>query len=462
MSSVTTSSVATRGRAPATVPTIPTGARGGVPVGLDSWEPDAGLAEVLAGIDVDRISPHDRVTVLRAAQRMVSHYQALLYGAMVAVRDAYRAEDPDVPDEECRDGAATEIAAALHLTRAAAREELSTAEVLTADLPRLGEALAAGRLDLRRCRVAIEETWHLSGEVARRVVDRVAEEAETLTTGQLRARLRRLCLEADADGEAERIRETVEGRRLYTGPSTGGAADLLVLDVPPEAAQAASDRVDRLARRLGLVPGETRTLDQLRADVALDLLCHGETPRTADARIRPILELHVDLATLAGLDDRPAELAGWGPVAADLARRVAADASRIGYTVTHPDSGEIIHTGSTRRRPTTDQTRLVRARQPRCVFPGCRMPAFRCDLDHRTPYADGGATCECNLYPLCRFHHRIRHRHGWRYTPAPRWDLTWTSPLGHTYRTSPTRDRHPPDPSASGPLPGLNPAVVRE
>ncbi|GAA4695216.1 HNH endonuclease signature motif containing protein [Nocardioides nanhaiensis] len=45
---------------------------------------------------------------------------------------------------------------------------------------------------------------------------------------------------------------------------------------------------------------------------------------------------------------------------------------------------------------------------PRCVYPHCNRPADRCDCDHMQPFEQGGATCTCNLAPLCRRHHRFK------------------------------------------------------
>jgi len=50
----------------------------------------------------------------------------------------------------------------------------------------------------------------------------------------------------------------------------------------------------------------------------------------------------------------------------------------------------------------------VRWTDPRCVYPHCNRPADRCDCDHTQPYEQGGATCTCNLAPLCRRHHRFK------------------------------------------------------
>jgi hypothetical protein len=42
------------------------------------------------------------------------------------------------------------------------------------------------------------------------------------------------------------------------------------------------------------------------------------------------------------------------------------------------------------------------------VFPGCRRPARRTDLDHRTPWPRGSTSAD-NLQCLCRHHHRAKH-----------------------------------------------------
>ena len=67
------------------------------------------------------------------------------------------------------------------------------------------------------------------------------------------------------------------------------------------------------------------------------------------------IEVRVGLATLLGLDERPAEIAGLGPVLADVARRVAARQLRGAewrFAVTDSD-GYLVLGGITRQRPTT-------------------------------------------------------------------------------------------------------------
>ena len=402
---------------------------------LDAIEPGLVLAAFLARIDVERCSDYDRVVVLRAHQRMVAHHQAEAMAAMVALADTMDgmfSDDPVLAYE----AASTEIRAALCLTRRAADTQLGLAVDVKERLPRVWEMLRGGEVDVPRARVLVEGVAHLGVETAREVVERVAGEVSRLTTGQLRARLQRLCIDTDPGEAKTRFEASVSERRVVVEVSVDGTAHLSGMDLAPERVMAVSERINRLARRLR-GGGETRSMDQLRADVFLDLLEGRGTHRSG----RGVVEIRVDAVTLAGLAESPAELGGYGPVIADIARRVAADNTDAEwrYVLTDPVSGEITATGITRRRPSAAQRRLIEARYPTCLFPGCRMPARQCDLDHRIPWAQGGPTLCRYLGPGCRHDHvTVRHRIGWTYRRLPNGDHQWTSPLGHTYTTSGT------------------------
>lgn len=246
--------------------------------------------------------------------------------------------------------------------------------------------------------------------------------------------MRRVCLETDPDEAADRYRQAVAERRVVMEPSVDGTAHLSGFDLAPDRAAAALRRIDHLAQTLK-TGGEARTLDQLRADVFLDLL---EGHRYQADTGKGTVDLHVDLKTLTRLADHPGELAGYGPVVADLARQIAESQPRAEWrwTLTDSDTGQVIDNGTTRRRPNSGQRRHLETRNPTCIFPGCRVPATDCDLDHRTPWAEGGPTSLDNLVPLCQHDHHIRHRTGWTHQPLPDGDHQWTSRLGHTYTTS--------------------------
>lgn len=79
----------------------------------------------------------------------------------------------------------------------------------------------------------------------------------------------------------------------------------------------------------------------------------------------------------------------------------------------------------------------VHARTPTCSYWGCRRPAGRCDDDHTLAFDAGGLTCECNLSPLCRRHHRMKQREGWQLEQPRPGIMAWRTPGGRRYVTTP-------------------------
>jgi hypothetical protein len=81
------------------------------------------------------------------------------------------------------------------------------------------------------------------------------------------------------------------------------------------------------------------------------------------------------------------------------------------------------------------------ARDLTCRYTTCRQPAWHCDIDHTTPYDQGGRTCKCNTGGLCRHHHQIKQLPGWHLHQITPGIFQWTTPSGRTYTTTP--DTHP-------------------
>jgi hypothetical protein len=404
-------------------------ARNGIIDGLDRMAPGPILGTYLATINVAELSGYDRVVVLRAHQRMVSHYQAKLYDDMVAVREVFTEAGDDPLDASMT--AASEIRAAMNLTRRSADIELSFALDLAQRLPRVLQMLGAGVIDWRRARAIEAGTCHLSMASAQDVVDRVAESAPSMTTGQIAAWVRKMCMESYPEEAKERYEKANATRRVVMQPMVDGTANLQGLELAPDRVAAAARRINGIAKGLR-GESENRTMDQIRADVFLDLLegHHRDTKGTS------VVHINVDLDTLAGLTEHAGELAGYGPVISDIARQVA-DLHQGGewrWSLNATENNEYLCGGTTRRRPDAAQRRHIQSRDRNCIFPGCRVPAIDCDIDHTTPWAEGGATCPCNNAIACRHDHRLKER-GWSYLRLDNGQYQWTSPLGHTYTT---------------------------
>jgi len=396
----------------------------GLPDGLEAIPPGLFLASIVSSVDRSRLSDHDTVRLLTARDRLVSHLQAERSADIAEV--ANRSSDRDGLGGEF---AALEVGTALRLTGMAAMAEVAFAVEMTERLPRVHEMLTAGQIDIRRARVLADGTSHIPAETARQVVEEVADRAPGLTTGQLRALVRKRCIAAEPDDAATRIEHAVQQRRVVLEATPAGSANLHLLDLAPDEAAAAWERIGALARDLHK---DGRSMDQRRADVALDLLC-GTASGAGGSADRGMVDITVDLTTLLELDQSPGELGGWGPVVAGIARDIVDRQVGGRWQATVIDDNGDPLAVAVRRRPTAAQSRQVRARHRTCVFPGCRRPARRSDLDHTIRHTDGGPTLQRNLAPLCRRHHRAKDEGGWRYRRLANGDHHWTSPLGHTY-----------------------------
>jgi hypothetical protein len=91
-----------------------------------------------------------------------------------------------------------------------------------------------------------------------------------------------------------------------------------------------------------------------------------------------------------------------------------------------------------RYRPTPAQARFLAARDQHCRFPGCRVRARNCDIDHTHDHAHGGKTSIGNLAHLCRRHHTLKHATDWTVRQTDNGSLEWTSPTGRSHVDRPT------------------------
>ncbi|MGE2717435.1 DUF222 domain-containing protein [Mycolicibacterium litorale] len=88
-------------------------------------------------------------------------------------------------------------------------------------------------------------------------------------------------------------------------------------------------------------------------------------------------------------------------------------------------------------RPSAKLAAFVRARDLFCRFPGCTVPAERCDIDHVVPWPYG-PTHPSNLHCKCRTHHLAKtFADSWRDEQSPDGTVTWTTPAGRRYTTVP-------------------------
>src|SRR5690625_1055989 len=97
--------------------------------------------------------------------------------------------------------------------------------------------------------------------------------------------------------------------------------------------------------------------------------------RLQNTRGKPVtVNVTVPYSTLIGIDDHPGELAGYGTITADVARRIAA-AGTWRRILTDPVNGAPLDYGRTRYEPPPDLAAFIALRDGRCVMPGCNRTA---------------------------------------------------------------------------------------
>ncbi|MGK3650395.1 DUF222 domain-containing protein [Pseudarthrobacter enclensis] len=401
-----------------------------------------------------------------------------------------------------------EVAGVLTLSPGAAAAFISQSRKVCA-MPAVAGALAAGAMSWRHAVIVADETDCLAPESAEALVAHFFDPDAPhrargsapgdLVPSQFRGKVRSWRERTYPDSVQERHIKCVADRRMEYRPDADGMA-WINLHLPGDTACAIWNKTTAIARGLQ-GPDETRTLSQLRPDVAAALLLgagngssavnsartgepigagNGTTaPGRSDDGQQPVntagshgtgthgtgiqgtgthgtgiqgtdpyavdlskipapkadVLVTVPVLTLLGSTDEPADLDGYGPIPAAMARRLVANGASSFYRVlVDPRDGAPLEIGRTSYRLTEAMKRWIRMRDGHCTFPGCTNPSTDNDTDHLTAWHHHGTTGVSNLAQLCPKHHRLKHNSGWTPTPATTTEPPgWTSPAGRHY-----------------------------
>ncbi|WP_103350418.1 DUF222 domain-containing protein [Amycolatopsis sp. CA-128772] len=384
---------------------------GNLPASLQSFRADPNSLQDMKDDQV--------VALIRDTDAEISKLQALQLRA-IADLSVRRRRAPS---------ASAEVALALSITEHRASAIVSAANALIARLPRMLNLMDDGQLDLYRAMKVTDATSWLSGDHVR-VVDATLEDR---VPGRNATQVRRAAAYAaaaiDPEGAALRTERKLVERRFIVHHQDTGVSNMLINNAPTEKATAAYARVDQAARALKTAD-EPRTLDQLRADVAIDLLLSG----TGGPGARTEVFLHIDLATYLGLGQSPATLAGRGPIAAAVARHIISGAdTTLRRVLTDPRTGQATELSPTRYPVQRDE--FIRIRDQECRQPGCTRPAQSCGVEGtRTKGAGEGAADQPVTY--CARHRRLKGQPGWDFEVTSDGTVNVTTPAGQVHSTT--------------------------
>ncbi len=435
------------------------------PGGEDYLTTLAGIVADAGGVAVELARAQVRELRMLAAAGRLAEAQTAQRNARVQVHDmALRS-------------IAAEVGGVMRVTDRTVQRRIGEARTLIEGFPATGEAWEQGRI-VRGHAIAIVETGtSLPAELWTEFEQVAISRCERDTPNRVRGELEILAHRMHPRSFAERHEEAAAGRCVRIVPGQNGMSDV-VATVPTVIAEGIHDRLTQQARAIidtrderaaahgaaGLTFGDAaatrntdgdadrdrdaatiiatdqRSTDQVRADVFADLLLAG-TPALDDTRdtttgplgaIRARVQVLVPASTLTGQDDGPCDLTGRSPIDPATARTLAGG-THIWERLFHdPTTGVTVATDS--YRVPSGMRRFLQARDQHCRFPGCRVAAIRCEVDHTHDHALGGKTELSNLAHLCQRHHSMKQFTAWRVRQLKGGVLEWTSPLGRTYR----------------------------
>lgn len=327
--------------------------------------------------------------------------------------------------------AAADLAVRVHLSDHQVRARAHRADVLITRCPKTWAAYRAGEVSEQNAAIVS----HLADSLPARATvawaafdDAISGPATRTAPGRFRTRANAIRERVHPESIDDRHARAAQDRSVHLTPEFDGMARIEAF-VPAAFAYAIDRRLEEDARHLRVGAGETRTLAQLRADIFCDLLTAAAAAAAAasagdagtpEARhvkatgwIVATVNLTIPVMTLLGASHEPATLAGYGPIDLETARRLAGGARHWIRVLTHPVTGTILDVDRRTYRVPKALRRWLGVHHPTCPFPGCTRPAYLCDIDHRTRWADGGTTAADNLGPLCRSHHPLKDETSW-------------------------------------------------
>lgn len=398
-----------------------------------------------------------QIARLSDAARVRALAEAAEWAVMVSHRDAEwaRIERLTSPMRRLveRSGIAVELAEAMGLSEAQVHARLATADRVMERAPQSWLAFGRGEIDAARVREIATGLDRLErSDSWLRLDQSVLAYATTHTVAELRAWIRRFVARVEADLEVERA-EKARGARHVQVTHLDDGMSWLSAYLPSHQAAAIEKRLVRGARALGA--GDERTKPQRMCDLFVSWLTHGET---TEIGLSADIAVTIEADVLTGLTDGTADAGdgSWQVPVSWILHEADAEATFWHRLITDPVTHDVLaHQYVGRFAPAT-LAAAIRFRDGVCRAPGCRVPAERCDLDHREPWPTG-ATVGSNMWALCRRHHAMKgHR-----------VLRWILPSGHTVPSGSTEHVPRPGPASVAEdrvahalieyVPGINP-----
>src|SRR5271170_2217258 len=376
------------------------------------------MFEKLAAVDpacaestlVELIAELERVKCAAAAG------QARAAAALDASRRATEAAE-GIPAARRGRGVASEIALARLDSPARGNRHLGFAKALVNEMPYTLAALEAGVLTEWRATLIVRESACLEVEDRRTLDAEMSADPDRLNgmgDARLAAAAKTIAYRLDPHAVVDRAAKAETERTVSIRPAPDTMTYLTAL-LP--VAQGVS--VYAALRREADICVDGRPRGQVMADALVERI----TGRGAATATPITVNLVVSDNTLLGGDSTPAEICGYGPIPAAVARGLVLGAvtdarsrAMLRRLYAHPGSGALVAMESRARVFPRGLAAFIGLRDQRCRTPYCDAPIRH--RDHARPWASGGMTSASNGLGLCERCNYVKEVAGWVVEPG--------------------------------------------
>ena len=358
--------------------------------------------------------------------------------ALWAARREAAEKTAGIPAARRGRGLAAEVALARHDSPVRGGRHLGLARALVGEMPHTLAALQSGVLSEWRATLIVRESACLS-IAHRRALDAEMCADPTRLVGwgdkRIEAEAKAITARLDVAAVVERARKAPADRAVWTRPAPDAMVYVTAL-LP-------------LAQGVGVYAALKREADltcdgRTRGQVMADTLYTRVTGHPAQQPMPVALNLVLADTTLAGDDDAPGWIQGYGPVPAGFARRLLADAvadtqakATLRRLYRHPTSGQLVAMESRARIFPKALAAFIDLRDQTCRTPYCDAPIRH--HDHAIPARDGGPTTAHNGLGDCETCNYAKEAPGWTVTThhdAGSHTAEYRTPTGAVYHST--------------------------
>lgn len=392
-----------------------------------------------------------RIDLIRALEELVCTATAAQAAHAADLAESIEADHDTlgVPPARRGQGVGSMVARARRESPHRGQRHLGLARVVRTELPHTWAAWRAGRVTEWRATVVARETACLSLEHRLAIDELLAADHdafEAMSERQVISQAQTEAARLDAAAVTARRRKAESERRVSIRPAPDTMVWLTAL-LPVAAGVAAFAALTRNAES-AVAQGDPRTKGQVMADELVrralgsqssdgddETTCSGRSTRSVD------LNLVMSHEALLGTSDDEARLAGFGPIPAELAREIVANALGRGEEVwlrrlyASPTTGELVAMDSRARLFPAGLARLIKLRDQFCRSPWCDAPIRH--VDHVIRHEADGPTSATNGQGLCEACNYAKEAPRWRARPGQGGTVTTTTPTGHSTTTRP-------------------------